>query len=248
VDHPDGPDSLVFPDGFTTRSNRDVDFWGIGAEARFGDRPEPVPDQGGYLFRFAYAGIGADVRGIDQTIGLKLDAPDAANPVIRYDETLDTTYYGGYLTIGGEYNILGYLGIGESWGLRSLLALRAGVYNAETDYRGVYASPRPTDSLSLSKDETAFIGGVSFETRKQVGARTSLSLLTDYEYFSYAPEMRYVDADRAGCGSGPGTPQVDCAGTITRTQIADDDAFAVRTVLRLNIGLGPTVLYPEAMK
>ena len=248
VDHPDSPDSLVFPDGFTSRANRDVDFWGIGAEARFGDRPEPVPDAGGYLFRFAYWGIGADVRGIDQSTKLRLDAPDAGNPVVRYDETLDTTYWGGYLTVGGEYNILGYLGIGESWGLRSLVALRGGLYNAETDYRGRYASPRPTDVLSLSGDETAFIGGVSFETRKQLGTRTSLSLLTDYEYFSYAPEMRYVDADRAGCNSGPGTPQVDCTGNISRTHIADNDAFAVRTMLRLNIGLGPAPLYPEAMK
>ena len=246
VDHPDGPDSLVFPNGFTSKANRDVDFWGVGAEARFGDRPAPVPDQGGYLFRFAYWGIGTDVRGIDQTIKLRLDTPSEANPVTRYDETLDTTYWGGYLTIGGEYNILGYLGIGESWGLRSLIALRGGVYNAETDYRGTYASPRPTDRLALTKDETTFIGGVSFETRKQLGARTSLSLLTDYEYLSYAPEMRYVDADRSGCGSGPGTPQVDCAGNISRTQIGDDDAFAVRTVLRLNIGLGPTGLYQEA--
>jgi hypothetical protein len=121
-----------------------VDFWGVGAEARFGDRPAPVPDQGGYLFRFAYWGIGTDVRGIDQTITLRVDPPGEANPVSRYDETLDTIYWGGYLTIGGEYNILGYLGIGESWGLRSLIALRGGVYNAETDARNLLLARRLT--------------------------------------------------------------------------------------------------------
>jgi hypothetical protein len=30
------------------------------------------------------------------------------------------------------------------------------------------------------------------------------------------------------------------------TRISDDDAFASRTMLRLNIGLGPEGLYPSA--
>src|ERR1700704_6592189 len=57
---------------FTTRTDRDVDYWGVGGEARFGKGAEPVPDSGGYLFRFAYVGVGGDVRGIDQDNKLRL--------------------------------------------------------------------------------------------------------------------------------------------------------------------------------
>jgi hypothetical protein len=247
VDHPNSPDSFT-ADSFSTKTHRDVDFWGTGVEARFGKRRAPAAASGGYLFRFAYAGFGADVRGIDQTNTLKLDLPGAPNPVVRYDETLDTTYWGGYLTLAGEYDVLSYFGIGKSWGLRSLVAFRAGLYDADTDYRGRYSAGGPATPLSLSDGHTTFIGGASFETRKQFGPRTSLSLLTDYEYYSFAPEMRYVDADRGGCTNSPGGPLVDCPGNIARTHITDDDAFAVRSTLRLNIGLGPRTLYAPPMK
>lgn len=241
VDNPNRPDSLV-ANTFVTNTDRDVDFWGVGAEARFGKAPAPARDEGGYLFRLGYVGIGADVRGIDQDIRLRLDIPGApVNPSVRLNETIDTTYWGGFLSVGGEYNILGYFGIGKTWGIRSLLALRAGIYNADTDYNGLFRRPGRATRLGLSDDEVAFIGGLNFETRKQFGPRTSLSLVTDYEYFSYAPEIRYVDADLSGCGGG----QVNCAGNVTRTHIDDDDAFAVRTMLRLNVGLGATPLYTD---
>jgi hypothetical protein len=200
------------------------------------------------LFRLGYVGLGADVRGIDQDIGLKVQTGGLSGPAVRLNEALDTTYWGGFASIGGEYNILGYLGVGRSWGLRSLVSLRAGIYDADTDYRGRFTSVGPNSRLSLSDDQVAFIGGASFETRKQLGARTSLSLLTDYEYYSYAPEMRYVDADRSGCSDSPSGPLVNCAGNVHRTHIVDDDAFAVRTTLRLNIGLGSAQLYDAPLK
>ncbi len=114
-----------------TSTERDVDYWGVGGEARFGKEAEPVPGQGGYLFRFAYVGIGGDVRAIDQDNRLNLRGDGFSVNQIKYSESLDTTYAGAYLSIG-EYNILGYLGIGGSWGLRSLISLRAGVYDATT--------------------------------------------------------------------------------------------------------------------
>jgi hypothetical protein len=228
VDNPGQLDSIGYG-SFTTKTARDVDYWGAGGEARFGKGAEPVPDSGGYLFRMAYVGVGGDVRGIDQNNKLRLrgDGPD-----VNYSETLDTTYGGGYLSVGGEYNILGYLGMGGSWGLRSLVSLRAGVYDANTDYSGRYAAgDGSAGRLGLSGDQVAFIGAASFETRKQFGPRTSLSLVTDYEYYSYAPQMKYVDVDQGACG---GT----CGGKINRTHIEDSDAFEVRTTLRLNIALG----------
>jgi hypothetical protein len=60
--------------------------------------------------------------------------------------------------------------------------------------------------------------------------------------------MRYVDADRGGCSDFPGGPVFDCPGTVNRTHISDDDAFEVRTTLRLNIGLGSPQLYAEPIK
>ena len=38
------------------------------------------------------------------------------------------------------------------------------------------------------------------------------------------------------------------AGKVNQTHIGDDDAFAVRTQLRLNIGLGSSQLYQEPIK
>jgi hypothetical protein len=157
---------------------------------------------------------------------------------MTYSEDLDTTYWGGYLAIGGEYDILGYLGVGGSWGLRSMVSLRAGIYDANTDYSGRSSlAGVGSSNLSLSDDRAAFIGGATFETRKQFGPRTSLSLVTDYEYYSYAPEMRYLDADIDPING-------NAAGLVSRTHIADNDALEVRTTLRLNIGLGPSSLYP----
>jgi hypothetical protein len=231
-----GSNSFGFP-SFKTRTERDVDFWGANGELRFGQRPAPLPDSGGYLFRFGYIGVGGEVRGIDQDNRLKLTpGPASTNPSIKYTENLDTTYSGGFLSIGGEYNVLGYIWPSNSWGLRSFLTLKGGVYSADTDYNGRFQTgpgARPTDTrLSLDDSETTFIGSLSFETRKQFGYRTSVSLLTNYEWFSYAPEMRYLDADPPA------------AGKVDVTHISDDDAFAVRTQLRLNIGLGPAALYP----
>ena len=244
VDDPHQLDSFGF-DQFKTNTNRDVDYWGAGGEARFGRAAEPVPDTGGYLFRFAYIGIGGDVRGIDQNNRLRLTGGGFGVNELKYAETLDTTYAGAFLSLGGEYNVLGYLGMGSSWGLRSAINLRAGVYDASTDYSGRFSPDGGnTTHLGLSKDQVAFIGAVSFETRKQLGPRTSLSLVTDYEYYSYAPQMKYVDADVV--------PGFRFEGGVSKTNISDSDAFEVRTTLRLNIALGgappAAPVYSEPLK
>jgi len=244
VDSPNQSDSFGYG-RFTTNTNRDVDYWGVGAEARFGKAPAPAPDRGGYLFRLAYVGVGGDVRGIDQDNRLSLSGD---GPNINYAETLDTTYAGAFLSVGGEYNLLDYLGVGGSLGLRSLLSLRGGIYNADTDYSGRFNARGSTTRLGLSDDQVAFIGAASFETRKQFGPRTSLSLVSDYEWYSFAPKMKYVNADRGGCSDFEGGPVFDCPGTVNRTHISDDDAFEVRTTLRLNIGLGSPQLYAGPIK
>jgi hypothetical protein len=179
--------------------------------------------------RTNYFMLGADVRGIDQDN--ELHGSSQGHTIFRLNESLDTTYYGGYVGIGGEYS-LGFLGTGGLWealGLRSFFEARAGLYDAQTDWNGNFAfNFIPEGSrTSLSNDELAFIGSLSFETRKQIGNRASLSLWSDYEFISSVPEMRYSDGGRA-------------------TKIEDDWGFGSRTMLRLNIGLGPTQMYASS--
>ena len=127
--------------------------------------------------------------------------------------------------------------------MRSLISLRAGVYDASTDYSGRFTPDgSSTTHLGLSDDQVAFIGAASFETRKQLGPRTSLSLVTDYEYYSFVPQMKYVDADV--------TPAISFAGGVNKTHISDDDSFEVRTTLRLNVAFGalPPPTYNQPLK
>jgi hypothetical protein len=244
-----GPGCVIFDptgelvgqgDSFVTNTNRDVDYWGGQAEFKFG-RAKPVHEKPNF-YRNDYFIVGADIRGIDQDTKLATHPPSF--PTITYRETLDTTYYGGYIGFGGEYSF-GFIpgiknvgGLYDRLGLRTFVNLRAGLYNAETDYNGRFSVPSFAEEdfpgfrsrLSKSNDELAFIGTVSLETRKQLGARTSLSLWTDYEYISSVPKMRYVSE----------------LGETAR--IDNDWAWGSRTMLRLNIGLGSRQLYEEPLK
>jgi hypothetical protein len=212
-----------------TKTNRDADYWGGQAELKFG-RPEPVYEKPN-LYRNDYFIVGADVRGIDQDNRLR----STVGTPFSYKESLDTTYVGGYIGLGGEYSF-GFIpgvknvgGIYDRLGLRTFVSARAGLYDAQTDYDGRFTGPSAT-KLSGSTDDLAFIGTISLETRKQIGMRTSLSLWTDYEYISLVPKLRYASED--------GRP----------TQIDDEGVFASRTMLRLNIGLGSAQLYEEPLK
>ena len=216
-----------------TKTDRDADYWGGSAELKFG-RLEPVQVKPA-LYRNDYFIVGADVRGIDQDNKLRGHS-FAGTDVFTYKESLDTTYVGGYVGVGGEYSLpfLGAGGLYDRLGLRTFINLRAGLYNADTDYDGRFAFNffDFNSKLSESTDDLAFIGTVSLETRKQIGPRTSISLWTDYEYISSVPKMRYAD--------GSGRP----------TRIEDESVFASRTMLRLNISFGgqPGPAYEEPLK
>ncbi len=212
----------------STKTHRDVDYWGGAFEAKFWslDSVQVRPN----LYRNDYYIIGGEVRGIDQDTHLH-GRNGGGGTVFRYSETLDTTYYGGYVGIGGEYS-LGFLGVGgitDRFGLRSFISARGGIYGVETDYKGAFAQGATTSALARSDDDVAFIGTLSFETRKDLGPRSSIGLYTDYEYISSVPEIRY------GAGRTP-------------TRIVSDDAWGSRTMLRLNIGLGPSGLYQDGSR
>jgi hypothetical protein len=84
VDRPDQPDSIDY-DNLTTTAHRDVDYWGAGAEARFGKAPRPYPSRAAiYSASLMSAG---DVRGIYQDNRLRLRGD---NSPVNYSENLDT--------------------------------------------------------------------------------------------------------------------------------------------------------------
>jgi len=213
-----------------TITDREADYWGGSAELKFatGAPTEVKPD----VYRNDYFIAGFDVRGIDQDNRLR----SKTGTVFNHNETLDTTYTGGYIGFGGEYSfgfvpVIGKMlkgsgGLYDRLGLRTYLNATAGIYNAETDYTGRFTSGGFGSRISQSSDEVAFIGTVSLETRKQLGTRTSLSLWTDYEFISSVPKMEYA------AGNSP-------------TRIDDESVFASRTMLRLNIGLGSQQLYTD---
>jgi hypothetical protein len=87
-----------------TYTDRDVDYWGGSLEAKFWGR-DPVQVRPN-LLRTDYLLIGAAIRGIDQNNDL--NGSSSARTVFKYNEGLNTTYYGGYIGFGGEYS-LGFL-------------------------------------------------------------------------------------------------------------------------------------------
>lgn len=222
-------------------SDRDVDHWGLSLESK-------RLISGGETYKDAvapnarYVALGVDVRGIYQDFNLNITNPVNPAFLFSYNEELDTTYYGAYAAWGGDYQPFLFRNFWERHGLQSSFKLRGGVYYADTDYSGRSFStiaPVFTNSLSLSSDDVAFIGGLVLETRKKIGARTTISLKSEYEYYSWVPEMLYNSTDING-------GVVNVAGPNVGTSIGDDDAFSARTSLRLTVKLGPdSIMEPQ---
>lgn len=238
VDDPTAANTVLAPAGtsITSNSKREVDNWGVSIEAR--------RYTGGYATGFlstSYFALGADIRGLDQDVAASGSGTADPSATGSYTESLDTRYYGAYLAAGGEYSLPFIGGLTSGWGLRSFFTGHIGVYYADTDYSGAYSATATgfsdTGRLSLDEQNAAVIAGLKLETRKQIGARAALSLLSEYEYYSWVPDMKYNDRDVVG------TTVV--AGNNAGTSIDDDDAFAARTTLRLTIGLGPDQLYTK---
>ncbi len=64
--------------------------------------------------------------------------------------SLDTTYYGGYITFGGEYSLFPSLYSG--WEIsRSFIDLHAGIYGASADYNGRFTGKNVGGSRLASR-------------------------------------------------------------------------------------------------
>ena len=227
---------IFFPAATTLswKADREVTHWGASAEIvdYFGGggglKDEPASRQ-------AYYAIGFDVRAIDQDTDINGSFNFAPVFNVTYNEDLDTTYYGIYAAYGQDFRwpIIGNLG--ASLGIISNFRVWGGVYYADTDYSGALIDDFPgganNQTLSLSEDDVAFIGGITLESRLRLSERTTLSLKGDYVYYSWVPDMSYNDA-----ASVAGGGQV---GPNTATTIDNDDAFSMRTTLNLTIAFGP---------
>lgn len=226
----DGSGNLISLTGggetVTINSDRDVDHWGASIESRWLAGPALMGITKAPSAR--YFAAGAEVRGIDQELSLRANNP--VGPVTaNYNEDLDTRYYGGYLAYGGDYTPMLFSGLFERMGLKTSFQARAGVYFVDADYSGRMTNGGAQfGSLNLSEEDVAFIGGLSLTTSKQISPRASLSLRSDYEYYSWVPDMSYASASPATFGGGSAATRID-----------DDDAFSMRTSLRLTIKLGP---------
>lgn len=226
-------------------AEREVDQWGVSLEVK--RQLDPTVSGVTQAPPRRFLAVGADIRGIDQDLDAIMTVinPGFSGPA-TYTEDLDTRYYGLTASWGGDINPFLFKGLWERWGLQSSFRLRGGIYYADTDYDGrivdqTAAGTNISSVLSLSNDDVAFIGGLVTETRKRIGPRTSLSLRSEYEYYSYVPEMAYNQVDLFPGGDVG-------AGGQRGTVINDDDAFSMRTSLRLTIGLGSRELYQEPLK
>lgn len=223
----------------TSSATRDVDQWGASLQAMW----QLAPAVSGVTRAPArrYLAIGADVRGIAQDLDVGIVYTRPGYTPATYREDLDTTYYGVTAAWGRDYTLPLFGRAVRGIGLQSSFLLRGGVYYAETEYDGSLVDgtaplQQATSALSLSRDEVAFIGGVVLETKKRIGRRATLSLTSAYEYYSYVPAMAYNEVDVAAGGT-------HAIGGQRGTVIGEDDAFSARSMLRLTIGLGPSVLY-----
>ena len=70
------------------------------------------------LMKITRWGFAFDVRGLDQD--LQHQRQFRIEQLFGYKETLDTTYYGGYFGIGGEYSLL-FPGVSADVGSLALL-------------------------------------------------------------------------------------------------------------------------------
>ena len=89
--------STVSAGTLISHTSRDVDSWGAALEFTTPNaRPMLMPG----IMKSTRWGFAFDVRGLDQD--LNINGHSGSSSVLGYKETLDTTYYGGYFTIGGE--------------------------------------------------------------------------------------------------------------------------------------------------
>lgn len=212
-------------------TDRNVNYWGVAVDLRMGWWGEggskdgsPVKDLSPYKF-------GVAVRGIDQTTKLSSIDPLIPDPV-KYKETLDTHYYGGYVGVEGKRSL------GDGW-IASIDAT-AGLYYTDTEYQGRYNGYAPiltngyfqeTGFANLSMERGSFIGSLRLDMKRQL-SWGAVGVFGKGEYLSYVPQILYNNNDL-----GTGVIWGGIKGDQIGTKIGSSDAFNFMTGLDVSVAL-----------
>jgi hypothetical protein len=174
---------------------RQVDYYGIGVDARLADfigGYKDAPTAWVSPFRVGFSFLGLDeetkVTGFD---------PLVCAPT-KYNEWLNTQYYGAYLGVDQSFPLY------DGWLFK--VNGTAGLYYAQTQYRGVYSSYAPdygvgyvTDAGAAAgaTDKTTFVGTVKVGVNRDYGPM-SVGMFGQADYLGYAPKVVYNNNDYAG--------------------------------------------------
>jgi hypothetical protein len=211
----------------TTR--RDVSYYGLAVDGRFGSGApgglmDGVLSQEGFPFK-----LGLAVRGISETANLTSVDPTVSLPV-TYKENLDTLYTGAFVGVEGNS------ALGEGWMVS--LDAKAGLYYANTEYRGSYTGYsflfpvgyfQEAGAVNSSLDRGSFIGTVRFDLKRQL-PWGMVGAFAQGEYLSYVPRMVYNNNDQAD-----GVLWGGIAGNQAGTRIASEGALNFTTGLNISI-------------
>ncbi len=231
----DTPDQYFTTGGFFSRlrttTTRELTHWGAALEARVSRgayvggslKDTPILVRSPWQWKL---GLGA--RGLDQEVRLRtVDVGLVADPV-DYSESLDATYLGGFVGAVGTWDL------GNGFAL--LVDGDIGYYYVDVAYRGSYQGQNPngtvfvSQSLALDADDTAFVGALKIELKKDFGW-AALGIFAEGEWYSWVPKMLYNDYDLAG------GPPFDLVGFQQGTVISSDDAFVYTLGGRVTIPL-----------
>jgi hypothetical protein len=227
--HPNG-DNNTGPFGlFHTRTKREAHYWGAAVEMNFSHetRSGSLKDEV-VVTEPSNWRVGLGVRGLHQKTKLHGEDVNVPDPV-KYDEALNTYYYGGFIGYGRTIPLGGGFSLGVS--------AEGGLYYGDTDYKGRYVAYIPigpntyvTDEgrLRLDHNDLAFIGSSKLELNRAFNWGTA-GIYGEIEYLSYAPRVYYNDYDRVA------GPPFDIVGPVGRTKILSDDAWNATVGARISV-------------
>jgi len=210
-------------------ARRDVNYYGTAVDARLGDWEGGGLKDGTAVQELSPFKVGVAMRGIDETANLNA-AGQGVSYSIKYKETLDAHYYGGYV----GYERKEPLGDGWMFGVDAT----AGIYYTDTEYQGRYngyAFVFPigyfpdSGNVNDSLDKGSFIGTVRLDLKRQL-EWGMVGVFGQGEYLSYVPRIAYNNNDQAN-----GVLWGGLAGNQAGTRIASSDAFNFTTGLSVSV-------------
>ena len=194
-------------------TSREADLWGLSLELQWA-----LPNLNDINFKG-----GADFRHIGIDTSLDISCPtvecDAAGITSQYREGLSTSYVGGYVGLDSQI---------ELWTNASLkLGGQIGLYSANADYSGHETQTYPgypddVYDLKLSRQRLAVVGTMQAELSQSIGSVT-LSLFNSFEWYSWAPKMKYNNNDQT---LDPPGPDGSWTGTQVGTEIGNGQMWS----------------------